>query len=94
MSEAKDKRLKNIEDKKKQLIDHIYNTDRQIQSLRIELYDIFAELKKFEITNGWQQHHDCQTGCLNLFLRNVIAQFQKGNYLKYCKIANLKHSIF
>ena len=37
------------DDKKKQLVNHIDNTDRQIQSLRIELYDKFAELKKFEI---------------------------------------------
>jgi len=44
-----EKYLENIEDKKKQLIDHIDNTDRQIQSLRIELYDKFTELKKFEI---------------------------------------------
>ena len=44
-----EKYLENIEDKKKQLINHIDNTDRQIQSLRIELYDKFTELKKFEI---------------------------------------------
>ena len=44
-----EKYLENMEDKKKQLMEHIYNTDRQIQSLRIELYDRFAELKKFEI---------------------------------------------
>ena len=68
---------------------------RYIKTLRV-LNSTFAEveLKKFEITNGWQQHHDCQTGCLKLFLHNVIAQFEKGNSLKYCKIAKFKHSIF
>ena len=42
-----------------------------------------VELKKFEITNGWQQHHDCQTGCLKLFLHNVIQQFEKGKFMQY-----------
>ena len=57
---------------------------RYIKTLRV-LNSTFAqlELKKFEITNGWQQHHDCQTGCLKLFLHNVIAQFEKGKSMQY-----------
>jgi hypothetical protein len=42
-----------------------------------------VELKKFEIKNGWQQHHDCQTGCLKFFLHNVITQFEKGKFIEY-----------
>ena len=57
---------------------------RFIKTWRV-LNSTFAEveLKKFEITNGWQQHHDCQTGCLKLFLHNVIQQFEKGKFMQY-----------
>ena len=44
-----EKYLQNFENKKKLLTEHINKTDKLIQTLRSELQDKFAELKKFEI---------------------------------------------
>ena len=73
-----EKYLKNMENKKKQLIEHIENTDRQIQSLRSELHDKFAELKKFEI--ALQNHLKREQNLLKVAETKFLDEFNTNQF--------------